>query len=137
MRNPRLSAMLAVTAVLFTHVITSPAAPDGAVRRLALKEYRDKMKAGWLGQMAGVTWGAPTEFKFQNRIIPVEKVPEWKPATINDCFSQDDLYVEMTFLRTLEQYGLDVSIRQAGLGLLEHFASRSTSSFSSFSFVST
>ncbi len=115
MRKSRLSAMLALMAVLFAHATTSQAAPDGAVRRLALKEYRDKMKAGWLGQMAGVTWGAPTEFKFQNRIIPVEKVPEWKPATINDCFSQDDLYVEMTFLRTLEQYGLDVSIRQAGI----------------------
>ena len=42
-------------------------------------------------------------------------MPEWKPAMINDAFGQDDLYVEMTFLRTLEQYGLDVSIRQAGI----------------------
>ncbi len=30
-------------------------------------------------------------------------------------FDQDDLYVEMTFLRTLEQHGLDVSSRQAGI----------------------
>ena len=84
-------------------------------RRLSLAEYRDKMKAGWLGQMAGVTWGAPTEFKFKDQIIPADKVPVWKPAMINDAFSQDDLYVEMTFLRTLEQYGLNASIRQAGL----------------------
>ena len=34
---------------------------------------------------------------------------------VNDAFGQDDLYVEMTFLRTLEEYGLDVSIRQAGI----------------------
>ena len=34
---------------------------------------------------------------------------------INDAFGQDDLYVEMTFLRSMEEYGLDVSIRQAGL----------------------
>ena len=34
---------------------------------------------------------------------------------VNDAFGQDDLYVEMTFLRTLEQHGLDVSIRQAGI----------------------
>ncbi len=84
-------------------------------RRLSLTEYRDKMKAGWIGQIAGVTWGAPTEFKFRDRIIPADKVPVWKPAMINDAFGQDDLYVEMTFLRTLEQYGLNVSIRQAGL----------------------
>jgi hypothetical protein len=30
-------------------------------------------------------------------------------------FQQDDLYVEMTFLQTLEKYGFDVSIRQAGI----------------------
>lgn len=84
-------------------------------RRLPLAEYRDKMKAGWLGQIAGVTWGAPTEFKFKDQIIPADQVPVWKPAMINNAFGQDDLYVEMTFLRTLEQYGLNASIRQAGL----------------------
>ena len=93
------------------------AAPEKAteVRRLALAEFRDKMKAGWVGQMAGVTWGAPTEFKFKDHIIPADKVQVWKSALINDAFGQDDLYVEMTFLRTLEQYGLNASIRQAGL----------------------
>lgn len=84
-------------------------------RRLPLAEYRDKMKAGWIGQMAGVAWGAPTEFKWKDAIIPADKLPAWKPAMINDSFTQDDLYVEMTFLRTLEQYSWDVSIRQAGI----------------------
>lgn len=84
-------------------------------RRLPVKEYRDKMKAGWLGQMAGVAWGAPTEFNWKGAIIPADKMPPWKPETINGSFEQDDLYVDMTFLRTLEVYGLDVSIRQAGI----------------------
>jgi hypothetical protein len=84
-------------------------------RRLPVAEYRDKMKAGWLGQMAGVAWGGPTEFKWKDKIIPADKVPLWKAAVINEAFPQDDLYVEMTFLHTLEQFGLDVSIRQAGI----------------------
>jgi len=87
----------------------------GTWRRLPLREYRDKMKAGWIGQIAGVSWGAPTEFKWPDKIIPADQMPAWKPSMINDAFGQDDLYVEMTFLRTLEQYGLDVSIRQAGI----------------------
>ena len=33
-------------------------------RRISVEEYRDKMAAGWIGQMVGVGWGAPTEFKF-------------------------------------------------------------------------
>lgn len=83
-------------------------------RRLALSEYRDKMAGGWIGQMVGVGWGGPTEFHSRGEIMPAEKVPKWRPAMVNQ-FHQDDLYVEMTFLRTLEQYGLDVSIRQAGI----------------------
>lgn len=83
--------------------------------RLSARDYRDKMKAGWIGQIAGVSWGAPTEFKWQHQIIPADKMPQWQPEMINNAFGQDDLYVEMTFVRTLEQYGCDVSIRQAGI----------------------
>lgn len=83
-------------------------------RRLPIREYLDKMEAGWLGQMAGVAVGGPTEFKWLGEIIPADQVPEWRPEMINQ-FDQDDLYVEMTFLRTLELYGFDVSIRQAGI----------------------
>ena len=83
-------------------------------RRLPVEEYRDKMAAGWIGQMVGVGWGAPTEFKWKGQIIPEDKMPAWRPTMVNQ-FNQDDIYVEMTFLRTLEQYGFDVSIRQAGI----------------------
>jgi len=84
-------------------------------RRLPVKEYRDKMKAGWIGQIAGVSWAAPTEFRWKDEIIPEKDMPVWKPETINEAFDQDDLYVEMTFLRTLEEHGIDVCIRQAGI----------------------
>jgi len=89
-------------------------AGDTNVRRITVAEYADKMKAGWIGQMAGVGWGGPTEFKFKGEIIPEDKMPVWKPEKINQ-FRQDDIYVEMTFMRTLELYGMDVSIRQAGI----------------------
>jgi hypothetical protein len=93
----------------------SRAAADASFRRLPIREYRDKMKGAWIGQIAGVSWGAPTEFRWKDQIIPEDQMPKWQPRMINDAFGQDDLYVEMTFLRTLEEYGLEVSIRQAGL----------------------
>ncbi len=83
-------------------------------RTLSVDEYKSKMQAGWLGQMAGVGWGAPTEFKFNGEMIPEDKFPEWTPDMLNQQF-QDDLYVEMTFIKTLEDYGFDVSIRQTGI----------------------
>lgn len=90
------------------------AAAAGPVRRLPAREYLEKMKAGWIGQIIGVSWGAPTEGKFKT-IVPAEKVPPFDENLVNNAFNQDDLYVEMTFLRTLEQFGFDVPIRQAGI----------------------
>ncbi|TWT86665.1 ADP-ribosylglycohydrolase [Pseudobythopirellula maris] len=95
-------------------VVAASTAGAEQVRRIAVDEYVDKMQAGWLGQMAGVGWGFPTEFQSLGKIVPEDDVPEWTPDTINQ-FDQDDLYVEMTFLRTLELHGLDCSIRQAGI----------------------
>ncbi|MBX3178138.1 MAG: ADP-ribosylglycohydrolase family protein [Candidatus Hydrogenedentes bacterium] len=87
---------------------------EDAIRQLPASEYLSRMTAGWIGQMAGVGWGAPTEFQYNGRIIPAEEFPEWKPEFINQ-FYQDDLYVEMTFLKSLEDYGWDVSLKQAGI----------------------
>jgi hypothetical protein len=106
-------AVLTALGLLCGAGVSAPGAEQTA-RRLSVREYRDRMQAGWIGQMAGVGWGAPTEFKFAGRIIPEDKVPKWQPDMVNQ-FDQDDIYVEMTFLRTLEQYGLDVPIRQAGI----------------------
>jgi len=83
-------------------------------RRISVEEYVDKMAAGWIGQMAGVGWGAPTEFRYKGVIVPEDKMPKWDPSLVNQ-FRQDDIYVEMTFLRSMELHGLDVSIRQAGI----------------------
>ncbi len=94
--------------------LLSVAAGAAEFRRLSIEDYRDKMAGGWVGQMAGVGWGGPTEFRWKGKIIPEDKMPKWQPKMINQ-FNQDDIYVEMTFLRTLEEHGWDVSIRQAGI----------------------
>lgn len=101
--------------LIFLTVLYYTTAYAAEYKRISLDEYIDKMKAGWIGQIVGVSLGAPTEFRWQDQIIPENKMPQWKPEMINDAFGQDDLYVEMTFLRTLEEYGLGVSIRQAGI----------------------
>jgi hypothetical protein len=104
--------LLILTLFLFILPLNSVRAVE--FRELPVSTYIDKMKAGWLGQMAGVGWGGPTEFKWKGEIIPAESMPEWNPEMVNQ-FVQDDIYVEMTFLRTLEVHGLDASIRQAGI----------------------
>lgn len=100
--------------ILGIATVVSSMGEGKSFRRLSVEEYRDRMMGGWLGQMVGVAWGAPTEFRAQGHLLPLEQVPQWSPRRVNHAFSQDDLYVEMTFLSTLERYGLDVDIRQAG-----------------------
>ena len=109
--------MRALTAVALLAVSASlaQAAEPVAYRRLPLTVYRDRMMGGWLGQIVGVAWGAPTEFRWCGQLIPEAEMPRWNEDWVNAAFGQDDLYVEMTFLHTLEQYGLGVSIRQAGI----------------------
>lgn len=121
MKQPVALLLLSVLTVLTIMLFWNPKCwaeektEEKTVRLLSVNEYRDKVKAGWIGQIAGVSWGAPTEFRFCNRIIPTNEMPVWKPEMINDAFNQDDLYVEMTFLRTLEEHGLGVSSKQAGI----------------------
>ena len=99
--------------ILAFGIIASGAALDARV--LPVSEYKEKMIAGWIGQIAGVVWGWPTEFKYCGVIAPDSALREWDPFMINEGFDQDDLYVEMTFLETLSKDGLRVDIRQAGV----------------------
>lgn len=100
--------------LVITLALTGAASAHDDMLRLPADEFLSRMKAGWIGQMAGVGWGAPTEFQFNGVMVPAEKMPEWRPELINQ-FWQDDLYVEMTFLKSLELYGWDVSLKQAGI----------------------
>ena len=88
----------------------------GVERRVSIPRaiYRDKMAGAWLGQSIGVAYGWPTEFRYNGKLVPEEKMPVWKPEMINETFNQDDLYVEMTFLKTLLDYGKEVSPLIAG-----------------------
>ena len=108
------TVMRIVVAAIAVGVLAENRSHGVEYRRIGVETYRDKMAGGWIGQMAGVGWGGPTEFRWKGQIIPADEVPEWRPEMINQ-FNQDDIYVEMTFLRTLELHGFDVSIRQAGI----------------------
>ena len=64
--------------------------------------------------MIGVGWTESTEFKYIGEIIPVCEVPEYDSNAVN-AFGQDDIYVEMTFIRSMEKYGIECSDKQTGI----------------------
>jgi len=66
---------------------------------------KDKIAGGWAGKMVGVTYGAPTEFRAQGKTY--EDSIKWKPADIKGSMWQDDIYVQLTFLMSMDKYGID------------------------------
>lgn len=101
--------------ILFLTMAAGLATAFAGERTITVEEFRDRMEGAWLGQSIGVAYGWPTEFKWNGQLIPDDKLPVWKPGTINETFAQDDLYVEMTFLDTLVRRGAGVSCRAAGI----------------------
>jgi hypothetical protein len=106
----RRNVTLAVAAALFGAVPVA-AQTDGG-RRLSRAVLEDKIRGGWAGQMIGVSYGAPTEFRSNGRII--RWTIDWKPENISNSIRQDDLYVEMTFAEVLDKVGLDATTEQFG-----------------------
>jgi hypothetical protein len=91
-------------------------AGESAPRRLTRQALEDKIRGGWAGQMIGVSFGAPTEFRSNGRIIEgnLENFMDWTPERIHNSINQDDLYVEMTFAEVMDRVGLDATTEQYG-----------------------
>jgi hypothetical protein len=111
MRFHRLGSLV-VVAVLLGCSYPPPAAP--AEKRIKLQVLEDKIRGGWAGQMIGVTYGAPTEFQYLERLVPEEEMPPWRPDRVRGALQQDDLYVDITLAQVLDEHGLDATTEDFG-----------------------
>ena len=84
-----------------------------ANKSISLDDLRDRIEGGWAGQMIGVSFGAPTEFRYREKIIE-GALPEWKPQNVANSLNQDDLYVDMTFAKVLDDKGVRASTEDFG-----------------------
>ncbi len=85
---------------------------NAEVRQLSPQDLHDKVMGGWAGQMIGVSFGAPTEFKAMGKINEAEL--KWSPDRVSNAIEQDDLYVEMTFAKVMDDLGLEATCEQYG-----------------------
>jgi hypothetical protein len=88
--------------------------------RIGKERFLDKCEGAWAGQMIGVAFGGPTEwgwgcegFLWAGR-PNLSELRAWKPELIVEALKQDDVYVEMTFLKALEDCGIGITPKQAG-----------------------
>ncbi|MBR3744980.1 MAG: ADP-ribosylglycohydrolase family protein [Bacteroidales bacterium] len=98
--------------VLLTACTTAPKVPYGQTVKMDDATLMDKIRGGWYGQTIGCTYGGPTEFKYKGGII-MEEIPiPWYDNYIYDTYIEDpglydDVYMDLTFLETMLQYGID------------------------------
>jgi hypothetical protein len=71
---------------------------------------KDKIAGGWAGKMIGVTYGAPTEFHAMSKTF--EDSIKWKPSDTWQSMWQDDIYVQLTFLMTMDQFGIEAPAKK-------------------------
>jgi hypothetical protein len=111
MKKRRSSFALVVTVVA---VLAACAQDSARYEAEQLSVLEDRIRGGWAGQMIGVSFGEPTEFRYLDRIMPEEELPEWQPEMVSSTLNQDDLYVDMTFAAVLDEKGLDATTDDFG-----------------------
>lgn len=82
---------------------------------ISKQELMDKIKGGWAAQTIGCTYGGPTEFRYQGRVIPDDVRIEWNDDIIRTTFDTwpdlyDDIYMDLTFLQVLHNEGLNAPV---------------------------
>lgn len=83
-----------------------------AMSKAALK---DKIMGGWAGQTIGVTFGGPYEFRYDGTFIGDDQPLLWRDGylrqtMLNDPGLYDDLYMDLTFVQVIDNYGLDAPV---------------------------
>ncbi|MEO7992377.1 MAG: ADP-ribosylglycohydrolase family protein, partial [Chryseolinea sp.] len=84
---------------------------------LSQEVLRDKIKGGWAGQTIGVTFGGPTEFKYNGTMIQDYVPIKWydgylKNTMENNAGLYDDVYMDLTFVDVFEKKGLDAPVEE-------------------------
>lgn len=100
--------LLLVSAVILTIISCKNTGEE--FRSIKPEVLKDKIAGGWAGKMIGVTYGAPTEFRALGRTY--EDPIKWKPEDIKGSMWQDDIYVQLTFLMSMDKYGIDAPAKK-------------------------
>jgi hypothetical protein len=76
---------------------------------------QDKIKGGWAAQTIGVTFGGPTEFKYNGTFIQDYQQIAWHDGSLKKTMNEwpdlyDDIYMDLTFVEVLERVGMQAPV---------------------------
>jgi hypothetical protein len=101
--------------VLFLILLSVNTIAQTTTTNLSQQQLKDKIKGGWAGQVIGVTFGGPYEFRFNGTFIGDYQPLKWydgylKNTMINNPGLYDDLYMDLTFVDVFEKHGFDAPL---------------------------
>lgn len=106
MKTKILTSLFAISILIFASCKNQPS----GYKTIDADVLKDKIAGGWAGKMMGVTYGAPTEFRAQGKIY-IDSI-KWKPSDVKGSMWQDDIYVQLTFMMTMDKYGMDAPVKK-------------------------
>ena len=82
---------------------------------LTQEDLKDKIRGGWAGQTIGVTFGGPTEFRYQGTFIQDYQPIKWYDGYLKETMEgwpdlYDDIYMDLTFVDMIEKVGVDAPV---------------------------
>lgn len=98
--------------------------------RLAVADYEDKVRASFLGQLAGNFYGLGYEFKFIDQPGPDAMPYGFRPEIlarlreVNGAFSDDDTDIEYMYLLAMERHGIEPTYAQLAAAWKHHVRER-------------
>src|SRR5690606_21045683 len=114
MRNFNNLRVMAVTGLLTVLTTAFLFAQENLPSQVKFKPdvLKDKLKGGWAGQVIGVTFGGPTEFRYNGTYIQDYAVIPWKDGYIKETMDNipglfDDIYMDLTFVEVIDRLGID------------------------------
>jgi ADP-ribosylglycohydrolase len=109
--------MIVFTIAIGLSISCSPHSGSGSTKmpatvKMTNAELLDKIKGGWAGQVIGVTYGGPTEFRYLSRMIPDSVELKWSDQSVKYFFDNspglyDDIYMDLTFVDVFDKEGID------------------------------
>jgi len=75
--------------------------------KISKTELINKIRGGWAGQVIGVCYGLPTEFKYRKKMIPESVQMTLTGKELKNRFNNDDIYMDAKFIEVIGRLGFD------------------------------
>jgi hypothetical protein len=111
----RISIVMLITVSMLTMAACSTGGAGEKTVTMTKAELLNKVKGGWAGQVIGVTYGGPTEFRYLSQMIPDSVELRWDNELVTFFYDKfpglyDDVYMDLTFVDIFEKEGLDAPV---------------------------